>query len=203
MQPRRWNSLIPQLPVWSHTLTQGRTGCWLSPHFTKTILQAGVTKRSRTPFLHLTPTYRQKRSPRHSKPKIQVPDDSHPSSLINSRFQMGTVSQRAISVTPTAGHSGKSKPLCSAQTLCSDMEAPPGEEVWFGDEGLHSSAGRSWFYCKQSMENPIPEDIVQSNWDLPGDSVVRTTCFHFRGCRFNPWSRNLGFHKLHGATQNK
>ena len=89
MQPRRWSSLIPQFPVWSHTLTQGRTGCWLSPHFSKTILQAGVTKRSRTPFLHLTPTYRQKRSPRHSKPRIQVPDGPHPSSLINSRFQMG------------------------------------------------------------------------------------------------------------------
>jgi len=66
-----------------------------------------------------------------------------PAHFINSGFQMGAVSQRAISVTPTAGHSGKSKPLCSAQTLCGDMEAPPGEEVRFGDEGLHSSAERS------------------------------------------------------------
>ena len=58
--------------------------------FYKNFLQAGVTKRSRTPFLHLTPTYRQKRSPRDSKPRIQVPHDSHPSSLYKLRVPDGS-----------------------------------------------------------------------------------------------------------------
>ena len=28
------------------------------------------------------------------------------------------------------------------------------------------------------------------SWDFPGSPVVKTPCFHCRGCRFNPWSGN-------------
>ena len=203
MQPRRWSSLIPQLPVWSHTLTQGRTGCWLSPHFTKTILQAGVTKRSVTPFFHLTAAYRQKRSPRHSKPRIRVPDDSHPSSLIN-WFQMGSSEPEGhLCHPPLLVTLGKASHCVLPKLFVVIWRLPQGKRYDLGmraSTALPEGVDCTW---EQSMENPSPEDIVKSSGDFPGDPVVRTACFHFRRCRFNPWSRNLGSHMLHGATQNK
>ena len=31
---------------------------------------------------------------------------------------------------------------------------------------------------------------MQQQWEFPGGPLVKTPCFHCRGCRFNPWSGN-------------
>ena len=55
----------------------------------------------------------------------------------------------------------------------------------------HNWKPNGFFVFKPAVsQDSVPKPKSSGNWDFPGGPVVKSSHFHCRGCRFDPWSGN-------------